>query len=101
MKVKGADPHVLYDKKSGYYYCYATSGDTDFNKYFYEDTYFKYGKNETYWSKLAPLLSKLDEYKIFSKDGYESLAKYISDFTAKSIRSYVQRNTNNINDACR
>ena len=27
MKVIGADPHVLYDDKSGYYYCYATSGD--------------------------------------------------------------------------
>ena len=27
MKVIGADPYVLYDDKSGYYYCYATSGD--------------------------------------------------------------------------
>lgn len=35
MKVTGADPHVLYDEKSGYYYCYATSGDDNNGKYFY------------------------------------------------------------------
>lgn len=34
MKVKGADPHVLFDKKSGYYYCYATSGEHE-GKYFH------------------------------------------------------------------
>ncbi len=27
MKVKGADPHVLFDEKSQYYYCYATSDE--------------------------------------------------------------------------
>lgn len=35
MNVIGADPHVMYDEKSGYYYCYATSGDSDTGKYFY------------------------------------------------------------------
>ena len=35
MKVKGADPYVLYDEKSGYYYCYATSGDDSVNQYFF------------------------------------------------------------------
>ena len=32
--VIGADPYVLFDKKSGYYYCYATS-NTKHNKTFY------------------------------------------------------------------
>lgn len=34
-RVIGADPFVLYDKNSGYYYCYATSNISEDNKNFY------------------------------------------------------------------
>lgn len=34
-KVIGADPFVLFDKKSGYFYCYATSDVSEDNKAFY------------------------------------------------------------------
>lgn len=34
MNVTGADPHIVFDKKSGYYYCYATSNNEN-GKTFY------------------------------------------------------------------
>ena len=35
MNVRGADPYILFDKKSGFYYCYTTSNKSKDNKTFY------------------------------------------------------------------